>query len=63
MLMIICFCEDLWVINGVLTSKNIFDTNNVVYRVGAGWGQGGGVGELYDKTKKFEISSFKNFWV
>ena len=29
--MIICFCEDLWVINGVLTNKNIFDTNNVAY--------------------------------
>ena len=34
--MIICFSEDLLVINNVLTNKNIFDTNNVVCRVGGG---------------------------
>ena len=28
------FCEDLWVINGVLTNKNVFSTNKVVYMVG-----------------------------
>ena len=27
--MIICFCKELWVINGVLTNKNIFNTNGV----------------------------------
>ena len=29
--MIICFCENLWAMNVVLTNKNIFDTNSVVY--------------------------------
>ena len=30
------FCEDLWVINGILTNKNVFSTNRVVYMVGCG---------------------------
>ena len=34
------FCENLWVINGVLTNKNIFNTNSVVYRLGGGGGDG-----------------------
>ena len=42
--MIIC---DLWVINGVLTNKNVFSTNRVVYMVG-GRNQN-------NKTEKFEI--------
>ena len=59
--MIICFCEDLWVINGVLTNKNIFDTNNVVYRVGGGPTQNNS-----RKNSRFDdqrIIGYKNYGV
>ena len=54
--MIICFCEDLWVINSVLTNKNIFDTNSIVYR-GEGM-KGKEWGGMQNKTTKRKNSKF-----
>ena len=55
------FCEDLWVIDGVLTNKNVFDTNRVVWVIG-----GDGIKTTKQKNSRFydqRIIGYKNYRV
>ena len=59
--------SNLWVINGALINKNIFNTNRVVYSVMGGRGGRGGIKN--NKTKKIrnfmtkEIIGYSNYRV